>query len=112
MLGSERSSLPVQPVLLVGFWAEANKRRLRNHTQASSCHYSEVCVAFDVARIAALSNDSAAIVQLARRYMRVITDSIENTANHVDANVYGILPLELYRPRLSHTGNGAGRLYC
>lgn len=80
--------------------------------QVLAVHYSEVCAAFGAVRIAALSNDSAAIAQLARRYMRVITDSIENTANHVDANVYGILPLELYRPRLSRTGNGAGRLYC
>jgi rhamnogalacturonyl hydrolase YesR len=33
--------------------------------------------------------------------MRVLDEGIENTANHVDANVYGILPLELYR----QTGN-------
>jgi hypothetical protein len=28
---------------------------------------------------------------------KIIDDEIVNTANHVDANVYGILPLELYR---------------
>jgi rhamnogalacturonyl hydrolase YesR len=30
------------------------------------------------------------------RYDRVINENITNTANHVDANVYGILPLELF----------------
>ena len=71
--------------------------RMYKSGQVRAVHYSEVCTAFGAARIAALSNDSAAIVQLSERYMRVVTDSIENTANHVDANVYGILPLELYR---------------
>jgi unsaturated rhamnogalacturonyl hydrolase len=60
-------------------------------------HYAEVCTAFGAARLAGLLNDDATIARLSERYMKVIGDSIENTANHVDANVYGILPLELYR---------------
>lgn len=60
-------------------------------------HYAEVCTAFGAARIAGLLNDTLAINRLTERYMKVITDSITNTANHVDANVYGILPLELFK---------------
>jgi unsaturated rhamnogalacturonyl hydrolase len=41
-------------------------------------------------------NDTMTLAKLSERYMKVITDSIVNTENHVDANVYGILPLELY----------------
>jgi rhamnogalacturonyl hydrolase YesR len=43
-----------------------------------------------------LLNDTATINKLAIRYSRVIDEEKENTENHVDINVYGILPLELY----------------
>lgn len=67
-----------------------------NTEDVTAVHYAEVCTAFGAARIASLLNDETILTQLSERYMKVITDSIENTTNHVDANVYGILPLELY----------------
>lgn len=63
---------------------------------ATAIHYAEVCTAFGAARLGGLMADSLIISNLSDRYMRVIEDSIVNTANHVDANVYGILPLELF----------------
>ena len=63
---------------------------------ATAIHYAEVCTAFGAARLAGLTNDNETISKLTDRYMKVIDDSIENTSNHVDANVYGILPLELF----------------
>lgn len=63
----------------------------------TAIHYAEVCAAFGVARLASELDKSDVIEQLAERYLRVMTDSIPNTANHVDANVYGILPFELYQ---------------
>ncbi|MDA3927591.1 MAG: glycoside hydrolase family 88 protein [Prolixibacteraceae bacterium] len=63
----------------------------------TAIHYAEVCAAFGVARLAGELKNEDIINQLSARYMRVITDSIPNTADHVDANVYGILPFELYR---------------
>lgn len=69
--------------------------------QVRGVHYAEVCTAFGAARIAGELGDSTVLRRLSERYMTVIEDSIENTANHVDVNVYGILPLELYR----QTGN-------
>ena len=59
-------------------------------------HYAEACVGFGAARLAGLSNDSETINRLSDRYIQVIEDSLVKDANHVDANVYGILPLELY----------------
>ncbi len=59
-------------------------------------HYAEACAGFGAARLAGFLHDSVTISRLSERYKRVIDDSIVNTANHVDANVYGILPMELY----------------
>jgi hypothetical protein len=40
--------------------------------------------------------------RLSDRYVKILTDSIPITGGHVDGNVYGILPLELYM----QTGDG------
>lgn len=66
-------------------------------TDVRAVHYAEVCTAFGAARLAGLEHDTATIARLSERYRKVLNQPIENTANHVDANVYGILPLELYR---------------
>jgi rhamnogalacturonyl hydrolase YesR len=66
-------------------------------------HYAEICTAFGAARLAGLLGDTSTIRLLVERYNRVVRDSIPNTANHVDANVYGILPLELFK----HTKDSA-----
>jgi unsaturated rhamnogalacturonyl hydrolase len=58
-------------------------------------HYAEACAGFGAARLAGRTGDSPILARLSERYRRVIDDSLENTANHVDVNVYGILPLEL-----------------
>ncbi len=63
---------------------------------ATAVHYAEACTGFGAARLASVLNDSVTLKKLSDRYSRVIDDSIINTENHVDANVYGILPLELY----------------
>ncbi len=59
-------------------------------------HYAEACTGFGAACLAGLLNDSNVIDRLSDRYTRVIEDSLVKGAVHVDANVYGILPLELY----------------
>lgn len=59
-------------------------------------HYAEACAGFGAARLAGLLSDSDIIDRLSDRYLKVIEDSLVKDANHVDANVYGILPLELY----------------
>ena len=59
-------------------------------------HYAEACATFGAVRLAGLMNDTLRLKQLSERHMKVIDEDIENTENHVDVNVYGILPLELY----------------
>ncbi|MBN1695491.1 glycoside hydrolase family 88 protein [candidate division WOR-3 bacterium] len=67
-------------------------------------HYAEACTGFGAARFAGLLNDSYIINKLSERYMKVIDDSLVKGAEHVDANVYGILPFELYM-------QGAGEIF-
>jgi rhamnogalacturonyl hydrolase YesR len=59
-------------------------------------HYAEACAGFGAVRLAGLLEDSDLINQLDERYAKVDEDSLVRDANHVDANVYGILPLEFY----------------
>jgi unsaturated rhamnogalacturonyl hydrolase len=65
--------------------------------QVKAVHYAEVCAAFGAARVAGRLKDTPTLNRLSARYQKVTDDRVVNTANHVDANVYGILPLELYR---------------
>lgn len=59
-------------------------------------HYAEVCTAYGAIKLSALLEDKNTIQRIQERYNRIESENIPNTANHVDANVYGILPLELY----------------
>jgi rhamnogalacturonyl hydrolase YesR len=59
-------------------------------------HYAEVCTAYGAVKYAGLINDKKILADLINRYSRVTKENIPNTANHVDVNVYGILPLEIF----------------
>lgn len=59
-------------------------------------HYAEACAAYGAIKLASFLNEESKVKSLKERYDRVMDDSIPNTANHVDANVFGILPLELF----------------
>lgn len=63
----------------------------------TAVHYAEACTGFGAARLAGLTKDSSVIHRLSDRYGKVLREGPVNSANHVDANIYGILPLELYR---------------
>lgn len=60
-------------------------------------HYAEVCTAFGAARIAGIKKDTALLIQIEKRYRPVFNDSLLGPPGHVDINVYGILPFELYK---------------
>ncbi len=64
--------------------------------QFYAVHYAEVCTAFGALRISEIKFNKKVVEQIYQRYLKIITDSIPITGGHVDANVYGILPLELY----------------
>jgi unsaturated rhamnogalacturonyl hydrolase len=69
--------------------------------EVRALHYAEVCAAYGALRVAGLLGDRDLVARLKARY-DLESSPVEgpgriiNTANHVDANVYGILPLELY----------------
>jgi unsaturated rhamnogalacturonyl hydrolase len=67
----------------------------------TTLHYAEVCAAFGVTRFAGLTGDNAVIYKIADRYRNVTDSGLISIIGHVDVNVYGILPLELFL----NTGN-------
>ena len=62
----------------------------------NAVHYAEACAGYGAVKLAGLLQDNSLIQDLSARYNRVIEEKIPNTSNHVDVNVYGILPLELF----------------
>ncbi len=67
-----------------------------NTPEVKAVHYAEACAAYGAVKLAGLMKDKETLKKLIQRYDRVTGENIPNTANHVDANVYGILPLEIY----------------
>jgi unsaturated rhamnogalacturonyl hydrolase len=62
-----------------------------------SVHYAEACAAMGALRLAGILGDANLIERLQERYAIALDGkTVPNTANHVDANVYGILPLEVF----------------
>lgn len=60
-------------------------------------HYAEACAAMGALRLAGRIADRDLIDRIVKRYAKAHSGlEVPNTANHVDANVYGILPLEIY----------------
>ena len=70
--------------------------RIYNNPGVTSLHYAEVCTGYGAVKIAGLLRNYKTMTELIKRYDRVVSENIVNTANHVDVNVYGILPLEIY----------------
>jgi unsaturated rhamnogalacturonyl hydrolase len=69
--------------------------------EVRAVHYAEACAAYGALRLAGLLGDRDLIGRLEARYAVELSTveapgKVVNTANHVDANVYGILPLEAY----------------
>lgn len=80
--------------------------------EAYGIHYAEACAGFGAVRLAGALKDSALLQRLAQRYAVERTDTIPNSANHVDVNVYGILPLELYRVGMGEAFREQGLRYA
>jgi unsaturated rhamnogalacturonyl hydrolase len=62
----------------------------------TAVHYAEVLTGYGALKFTGLIKDSNTMAEIITRYDRVIAENIPNTANHIDANVYGVLPLEIY----------------
>lgn len=62
----------------------------------TAVHYADICTGYGAIKMAGKLKDTKAMNALITKYDRIKSENITNTANHVDANVYGILPLELF----------------
>ncbi len=67
-----------------------------NTPDCQAVHYAEACAGMGAVRMAGLLQDTLTLNKLIKKYTRVIDENIYNSKNHVDANVYGILPLEIF----------------
>jgi unsaturated rhamnogalacturonyl hydrolase len=68
------------------------------HTESlNTVHYAEACAGMGAVRFATLLRDTALLRQLESRYANLFTHFDTLPANHVDANVIGILPLTFYQ---------------
>lgn len=63
----------------------------------NSIHYAEVCAAYGVSKFAQQTNNTSLMLKLLERYKPLQKDSIAWRTNHVDGNVYGVLPLQFYQ---------------
>ncbi|HSC53375.1 MAG TPA: glycoside hydrolase family 88 protein [Phnomibacter sp.] len=82
--------------LLINEMLSRKEFMMYNSNNVVAVHYAEVAAAYGALQLAGKIRDTSLLKQLAKRYQRVIDEKIVNTANHVDANVVGIWPLELY----------------
>lgn len=67
----------------------------------TSIHYAEACAAYGALRLAGVLHDSALLNRIIERYSFAVDSGLISSRGHVDINVYGILPLEIYM----QTGN-------
>jgi unsaturated rhamnogalacturonyl hydrolase len=65
--------------------------------EVEAVHYADVASAYGAARLAEASRDVGLMRRVAARHAKLLEARLVNTANHVDANVYGVWPLELAR---------------
>jgi unsaturated rhamnogalacturonyl hydrolase len=65
--------------------------------ELTTIHYAEACAGMGAVRLACLSNDTLLLNELDKRYRELIAGFDTLPANHVDANVLGILPFEFYQ---------------
>lgn len=65
--------------------------------EVDAVHYADVASAYGALRLAEATGDAALFERVAARHRALMARALPNTANHVDANVYGVWPLALFR---------------
>ncbi len=62
----------------------------------NTVHYAEAITAMGAVKLAVFLNDSALVEGLKGRYEGILANFDTLPANHVDANIIGVLPLQFY----------------
>lgn len=60
-------------------------------------HYAEAATAYGALRFAEIHHEFDLADAVTARYERILDEGLPNTANHVDANVIGLWPIEIYQ---------------
>ncbi|WP_114951956.1 glycoside hydrolase family 88/105 protein [Sphingosinicella terrae] len=76
-------------------WLDRPEFMIYQVGEVTAVHYAEVASAYGAARLARASANGALLERVAARHRRLLAEAIPNSANHVDANVYGLWPLVL-----------------
>ena len=113
--GCAARPVPAPPIPAADFWGQlpdtCQPRQIGQRITANllkrgysggngGLQYPEVCTAYGALRCAAQSDDQSLRDQLIARYSKVLTPEgrkLIPPTGHVDRNVFGILPLEIYR---------------
>jgi unsaturated rhamnogalacturonyl hydrolase len=78
-----------------GAWLDTADFMMYRVGDVEAVHYAEVASALGAVRLAEATGNRALLDRVAARHRRLIEADLPNTANHVDANVYGLWPLVL-----------------
>lgn len=65
--------------------------------EVHALHYAEVATAVGALRLANAAGDNPLNNRIRDRYRRMLAANLPNTRNHVDANVFGVWPLEMWK---------------
>lgn len=80
--------------LAAGAWLNRPDFMMYEVGEVRALHYAEVCCAVGALRLARAIQDAPLLTRVSERYDKIIAASLPNTRNHVDANVFGVWPLE------------------
>ena len=75
-----------------GAWLDNADFMIYQVGDVTAVHYAEVASALGAVRLAETTGNPDLQERVADRHRRLLAADIPNTANHVDANVYGVWP--------------------
>jgi len=83
--------------LAAGAYLDRSEFMMYSVEEVNAVHYADVASAYGALRLAEAIGDEVLYERVAARHRRLLAAAVPNTANHVDANVYGAWPLALFR---------------
>jgi unsaturated rhamnogalacturonyl hydrolase len=91
-----RKNLVEVGILLSNDLINAKKYMMYETQHLTAIHYAEVCAAYGVLKYAKTTRNNTLFDQIKMRYDGLTHDTLARQHHHVDGNVYGILPFQLY----------------
>jgi unsaturated rhamnogalacturonyl hydrolase len=95
--GDEKSKPEAIAKKVIDNWLARREIKQYQTDFLNTIHYSEACMALGAARFAQIVKDTTVMENIGLRYQKTIENFDTLPANHVDANVIGLIPLQVYR---------------